>query len=201
MAYLILISGAMLLITLGNFLASDARTPLLFGTLLLDVALGVVAVVVIDAILAAAVRALPERWFAPAKRAFTVKEGERRLYRKLGLNSWKKYVPELGCFTGFHKDHLRDPASSEYVGRFLLESHYGVVGHLLGAVLGFLILLLPFLRPWAMALPIAIVNCVLNLLPTMILRYNTPPLLRLYRRNLAKEEKRAEQESVPVSHS
>ena len=38
-----------------------------------------------------------------------------------------------------------------------------------------------------MALPIALVNFVLNLMPTAILRANTPALRRLYERSLRKE--------------
>ena len=48
-------------------------------------------------------------------------------------------------------------------------------------------MLLPFLRPLAIALPIAIVNFVLSMLPTLILRYNTPALRKIYRRNLLRE--------------
>ena len=123
-------------------------------------------------------------------KAFSVSEKERNFYRKTKINSWKKYVPELGCFTGFHKDKMREPGDSAYIGRFLLESNYGVLGHVLGAVFGFIIMLLPFLRPLSVALPIAIVNFILSMLPTMILRFNTPPLRRIYRRNLAKEQGR-----------
>ncbi len=182
----------MLLLSLGNLALADQHTLLYFGKILLDVVLGVVIVFIIDAVSAAVVRALPARWFAPTTRVFMVKEWERRIYRRLGVNIWKKYVPELGCFTGFHKDHLRDPLSSEYIGRFLTESHYGVVGHLLGGILGGVILFLPFWNAWTVALPIVIINFVLSNLPTMILRYNTPPLLRLYQRNLAREQKKKE---------
>jgi hypothetical protein len=89
---------------------------------------------------------------------------------------------------------MREPESSEYIGRFLLESNYGVLGHVLGALLGFLIMLLPFLRPLAIALPIAIVNFVLSMLPTLILRYNTPALRKIYRRNLVREQRESSEE-------
>lgn len=195
MVYLIVIFCAMLALVLGNFAAAE-HTLLSFGAISLDVVLCVAIVFVIDATLAAAARALPKRWFAPTNRLFTVKEWERRLYRRLGLNAWKKYVPELGCFTGFHKDHLRDPLSSEYIGRFLTESHYGVVGHLWGGFFGGVILFLPFWNPLTVALPVVVLNFILSNLPTMILRYNTPPLLRLYQRNLARENKKREAESL-----
>ncbi|MBQ9785003.1 MAG: hypothetical protein IJW29_05840 [Clostridia bacterium] len=190
MLYVIIISVASLLITLGNFLADGVYTFPAFTWLLLATVAGVAAVILVDGLFAAiARRCLPEKWFAPLSRAFSVPKWEKDLYRKTKINVWKKHVPEWGCFTGFHKDQLRDPNDSAYIGRFLLESNYGVAGHVLGSCLGFLILLLPFLRPLSMALPIAIVNFVLNMLPTLILRFNTPALRRLYSRNLAREQK------------
>lgn len=187
MFYFIIISIASLLITLGNFLADGHYTLGTFVYLLLLTVAGVASVILIDGLLAFIVRRLPARWFAPEARAFSVPRWEKELYRRTKINVWKKHVPEWGCFTGFHKDRLREPNDSAYIGRFLLESNYGVLGHILGSCLGFLILLLPFLRPLSVALPIAVVNFILNMLPAMILRFNTPALRRLYRRNLERE--------------
>ena len=192
MFYIITILTAMLLVALGNFWAFGIYTVAAFGEILLFTALGVVAVIAIDGVLAFVVRRMPEKWFAPEAKLFSVGKRERGFYRRSNINKWKKYVPELGCFTGFHKDRMRDPTSSAYIGRFLLESNYGVLGHVAGAVFGFLIMLLPFLRPFAMGLPIALVNFVLSMLPTMILRFNTPGLRRIYRGNLLREQKERE---------
>lgn len=195
MTYLFIIALASVLIALGNFLADGVYTEEAFFALLLSTLLGVLAVVLLDGLLAFVIRRLPEGWFAPERGCFAVSEKEAHLYRRLKINKWKRYVPELGCFTGFHKDTLGDTKSSSYLGRFLLESNYGVLGHIAGAVFGFLILLLPFLRPRTVALPIALVNFVLNLLPTAILRANTPALRRLYQRSLAKENKEAQNDA------
>ena len=192
MFYLITISAASLLITFINFLADGQYTLVAFAYLLLITLLGVAAVFLVDAIAATVARRLPERWFAPEARLFSVGKWERNLYRKSKISVWKKYVPEWGCFTGFHKDKMRDPNNSSYVGRFLLESNYGVAGHIAGAVLGFLIMLLPFLRPFAIAFPVAAVNFVLSMLPTLVLRANTPALRGLYRRNLTRETRDSE---------
>ena len=192
MFYLITVTGATLLVTLLNFLFDGVYTFRAFGSLLLWSAVAVAALFIIDAITATVARRLPEKWFAPEAKLFTVKQSERKLYRKIKINVWKKYVPEWGCFTGFHKDKVREPDSSAYIGRFLIESNYGVAGHIAGAFLGFLIMLLPFLRPFAIALPLAAVNWVLGILPTMILRSNTPSLRALYRKNVEKERKKAE---------
>ena len=187
MFYIITISGATLIIALINALCDPLFGLSVLGEYLLFTVLGVASVIAIDGIFAFVIRRMPEAWFAPEAPIFTVGKGERSLYRKLKINAWKKYVPELGCFTGFHKDKVRSPNDSAYLGRFLLESNYGVAGHLAGASLGYLILFLPFLKPLPMALPIAVVNMILSLLPTMILRFNTPALRKLYRRNLERE--------------
>ena len=192
MFYLTVISAATLLIALGNFLGDGVYLGSAFGLQLLFVVLGVASVFAIDGLLAFVIRRLPERWFLPEARLFSVEAWETKLYRRSGINAWKRYVPEWGCFTGFHKDKMRAPTDSAYLGRFLLESNYGVAGHVAGAVFGYLILLLPFLRPWSVALPVAVINMILSLLPTVILRYNTPPLRRLYRRSLQREARERE---------
>ena len=188
MFYLIFVLGGALLATLTDFFASDVRTLRAFGETALFVIVGVVILFLIDALAAFLTRRMPEKWFAPQAKLFSVSAAERRFYRKIKINSWKKYVPEWGCFTGFHKDKVREPNSAAYIGRFLMESNYGVAGHILGAVMGFSIMLLPFLRPFSVALPLATVNFILGVLPTMILRSNTPSLRALYQRNAAREK-------------
>lgn len=196
MFYTLAIGLGAFVIALSNFLFDRVYTlPALLTHLLLTV-LGVVAVIAVDGLFAFLIRRLPERYFAPEAKLFEVGKGEKNLYRRLKINAWKKHVPEWGCFTGFHKDRMKAPDDAAYVGRFLLESNYGVAGHLAGAVFGFLILLLPPLRTLSVALPIATINLVLSLLPTMILRYNTPALRRLYRINLERNKKVQEKETV-----
>ena len=194
MFYLIVISSASLLIALLNFLLGESYTLLAFGNSLLRTVIGVAAVIAVDGLLAFLIRRLPERWFLPEATLFSVGKWERNFYRKSKIHVWKKYVPEWGCFTGFHKDKMREPNDSAYIGRFLLESNYGVAGHLAGAALGFLIMLIPILPPVAVALPIAVVNLILSLLPTMVLRVNTPGLRGLYRRNLEREKSKSSTE-------
>ena len=192
MFYLLTVSGATLLVTLLNFLFDGVYTLRAFGSLLLWSVIAVAALFVIDALTATITRRLPEKWFSPEAKLFAVGKSERKFYRKIKINVWKKHVPEWGCFTGFHKDKVREPDSSAYIGRFLIESNYGVAGHIAGAFLGFAIMVLPCFRPFAVALPLAAVNWVLGILPTMILRSNTPSLRVLYRKNVEKERKKAE---------
>ncbi len=192
MFYLISVTASTLIVTLLNFLFDKVYTLRAFGTHLLWAVVAVAALFIIDALTATIARRLPEKWFAPEAKLFSVSQSERKFYRRIKINVWKKYVPEWGCFTGFHKDKVREPDSSAYIGRFLIESNYGVAGHIAGAFLGFAIMLLPWFRPFAVALPLAAVNWVLGILPTMILRSNTPSLRALYRKNVERERKKAE---------
>jgi hypothetical protein len=182
MFYLITVAGGTLLVTFFNFIFAEIHTFRTFGEILLSAVIGVIALFLIDALTAFLARRLPEKWFAPEANLFTVGQSERKLYRKLKINSWKKYVPEWGCFTGFHKDKVREPDSSAYIGRFLIESNYGVAIHIVNALGGFVIGFLPFCGGFWVWMPVAIVNFVLSMLPVFILRNNTPPLLFLYKR-------------------
>ena len=201
MFYILTISISMLLIATESMLLRDAVSLAAFFGMLLYTALAVVGVFAIDGIAAFVIRRLPERWFAPEARAFSVPKWEKGFYRRTGINHWKQYVPEWGCFTGFHKDRLREPNDSAYLGRFLLESNYGVAGHVAGALLGFLILLIPIFGPLSVSIPVAAINAILSLLPTMVLRYNTPALRSLYRRTRDRELRAQEKERADVSHA
>ena len=202
MLYIIVISAATVIAAALDFLLGGNFTVIAALESLLFAVLAVISIIAIDGAVAFIVRRMPEKWFAPQAKLFSVGKRERELYRRLGVNAWKKYVPELGCFTGFHKDKIYEPTSSEYIGRFLLESNYGALGHILGSVLGALILLIPRVNSLAIAIPVILVNFILSNLPTMILRYNTPPLRRLYRRaqdrerRLEEKEKSAEEKEI-----
>ena len=171
-----------------NFLFRGDYQLLALAELCFITAICIVCAFSIDGILAFLIRRLPEKWFSPEARIFSVGAFERKLYRRAKIGIWKKYVPEWGCFTGFHKDKMKDAHDSEYIGRFLIESNYGVAGHLAGALAGFAIMLIPALQPLTVALPIALANAFLSILPTMILRSNTPALRGLYKRNKKRSE-------------
>lgn len=190
MFYLTVILSTLVVVGICHAPWGDGFSAWGLASSLLDAALGVISVIAIDGIVAWIVRRMPERWFAPEGRLYAVSKRERTLLHALGIDFWKRFVPELGCFTGFHKDRVAEPGSVKYLERFLLESNYGAVGHIWGALLGFLILLLPFCQPFSRGLPIAIVNFVLSMLPTCILRYNTPSLRRLLKRARREEERK-----------
>ena len=189
MFYIITVTVTTALVTALNIYLGGIFSPTALIRELLLTLLGILAVFIIDALFAFIIRRLPERFFAPNAPAFNVPKWERNLYRRSKINKWKRHVPEWGCFTGFHKDKLQDPNDSAYVSRFLLESNYGVAGHIAGAIFGFAIIFIPVLHPLAAALPIALVNALLSLMPTAVLRFNTPALRGLLKRNLNKENK------------
>lgn len=188
MLYLFIIGGSMLLIALLNILyALPAFTDGGVLWVAISTTLGTVSVIAWDGLQAFLIRRLlPERMFSPGAPSFSVSKRERAFYRKLHVNEWKDLIPELGGFTNFHKSKFSSPSDAGYLGRFLLESNYGVAIHLANAVLGFLILLLPWCSELAIGLPIALVNLMLSLLPVVILRFNTAPLRSLYLRSIKK---------------
>ena len=180
--YLFLIALSTLLITLLNqFFATPAAAWGLLPLILLVVG-EVVAVILIDSLGAYLIRRLPEKRFEAERPAFRVSRREYRLWRALGVRLWCEKIPELGGFSGFHKDRVREPRSKAYLERFLLESNYGVIIHSVNALSGFLLLALFPRITLSVALPVALVNTLLSLMPLGALRYNTHGLLSLYRR-------------------
>lgn len=186
MLYVYLILGANLLIIAANLILSFA-----FQTFGLDPICAVilppistVAVIAIDGIAAFVIRRLPEKWFSYENSLSEVSKKECDFYAKIGVRKWRTKIPELGMFTGFHKNKVYEPGSNEYVKRYILEANYGFVIHIMSIPLGFLIILLCPIE-WALCfgVPVALVNALLNLLPAAALRYNIPKLMSLMRMN------------------
>ena len=195
MFYLITVIVGILLTALLDFATASRPDPTVAAWSLLWAAAAAAAVFLLDAITAFLIRRLPEGWFAPLSSVFAVSEKERRRLRRLGVLRWKHLVPEWGACSGFRKNELQSATESAYLGRFLLESNYGVVIHLVNFAVGFLLLPIPFVGGITVGLPVAIVNGLLSLLPVMILRYNTAPLRRLYTRALKRTETQAAPEA------
>lgn len=175
-------------------------TPSNFFYVLGMSAIAVVAVIILDAIVATVSRLLPKKCAQHDKKIFTVSAKEKKFYEKLKIRKWKDKVPEIGQFTGFRKNKIVDPKSVEYLDRFLLEACYGEIGHFFSVFLGFLILLLfPISKLWfAVAIPVACVNAVLNLPSLFILRYNSYKLEILRKSNLKKQGRSTEKQAEEV---
>ncbi len=149
--------------------------------------LSVVAVIIIDGIFASVARwLLPKKWFKAENTRFSANKKKCRFYEKIGIKKWKDLVPELGHLTGFRKNKIEDPTNNEYVDRYIEEANYGVCGHTLGMVFGFLLAFFEFAyRGYflTIGLPVAIVNVFFNFLSYAILRYNLSKLHTLKRIN------------------
>ena len=185
--YLIIIIIAVLVIAaLVSFIAATAFFPVLGWT-----ALATAVVMAIDGLTATLCQFLPEKCADYKKKLFTVSAKEKKFYEKLKIRKWKDKVPEIAGFTGFHKNKLADPKSVEYVERFLLETCYGELVHIISCFASYLILLLfPLYDLWlAVAIPVATVSLLMNLPSLFILRYNSYKLRILRDSNLKKQQR------------
>ncbi len=186
MLYVWIILGANLLIIAANLLCAvliPQFEPDLMNIIMMP-PLSTVAVIAIDGVTAFIIRRLPQKWFSNESALSSVSKKECAFYSKIGVRKWRSRVPELGMFTGFHKNKVYEPGSNEYIKRYILEANYGFVIHIASVPIGFLII---FLCPlsWALSfgVPVAIVNALLNLLPAFVLRHNIPKLKSLMRMN------------------
>lgn len=177
-----IIIGAMTLIcSLDIIFASSAMgvSPWFF---VMAVCVSTVYQVAVDGLFAFLVNKIPDKWVR-GKKFFNVSKKEQKFYEKLGVHTWKDKVWELGGLGGFSKSKLADPSSPEYIEKFLIESYKGEIDHIFGMILGFtVIFIFPLKFALIVGLPVAIINMILNFMPIMILRYNTPKLMILHKR-------------------
>ena len=185
--YLSIITIAVLIISASLFFIFSTNFFYILGF----TALAAVLVIAIDALVATVCRLLPKRFADSSDTFYQVTQKEKKFYEKLKIRKWKDKIPEIGHFTGFRKNKIADPQSVEYIERFLLEACYGELGHLWIMPIGFVILALFFIsETWiALAVPVAIINAILNLLPVFVLRYNRYKL-EILRKNLLKKQAR-----------
>jgi len=131
----------------------------------------------LDGFIAILINKMPNKWFGLDKTAYNVSRREQELYKKLKVRRWKDRVWELGGLGGFSKKSLKEPTNPEYIERFIIECNKGVLTHRLSYPIGFFAMLtLSGICSLTIALPVAFVNMFLNVLPTLVLRYNTPKL-------------------------
>ena len=141
----------------------------------------------IDALVALFVRyALPKKLFDPRKRRYRSFSWEKRFYVAIGIRKWKDKIPETGgLLVKFPKTKVLDFRDSEYIFRFMEETCYAEIMHVWSIPLGFAVLLLaPADMMLTVALPVAIINAILQLLPVLVQRFLRPQLMRVYLRGL-----------------
>ena len=171
----IIFSVICLLIGINSFLAIfvyETTAWALISTILSSVTL----IVLIDTFFAILIGILPKKWFSMKNKCFNVSKKEQMFYEQLSIRKWKDQILELGWLGGFSKRKIKDPKNPKYYERFIVESNRGIVEHLLGTIFGFSIMFIYPNYMWTVGLPISVVNLILNILPTMILRYNIPKL-------------------------
>ena len=187
----ILVSMAVVVIGHGLFMAPVFSQPMELLLVLLYLIIGTVAVIAIDGVFALFIRRLtPEKWYLPGKKLFVVSKKETKFYKFLKIKSWKDKVPELGMFTGLSKSELGDTNDIKYLRQFLIEINYGTIIHLVNALTGFLVILIPMplFVSAGIWVPIFVVNFVLSIMPVFILRYTSYTLYRIYQSKLKKQK-------------
>lgn len=133
--------------------------------------------IVIDGIFAIIVNKMPNKWFSIDKKCFQVSKKEQKFLEKLKIRKWKDKVWELGGLGGFRKNKIISPDDPKYIETFLIESNKGITTHRIGYFAGFLgVFLFPLKYALVIGLPVALVNLFLNILPTLVLKYNIPKL-------------------------
>lgn len=186
--YLSVIGAAMLLVSAGNILFNTA----VWYNVVIAVVLCTAAQFALDGLVAIIINKMPDKLFGVDNRLYAVTEKEKKFYKKIKVRNWKDKVWELGSLGGFSKKNLANPESYEYIEKFIIECNKGVLTHRLSYPIGFLpMLLIPNVCAFSIALPIAEVNLFLNILPTLVLRYNTPKLEAMLKRMKRKAEIKA----------
>ena len=171
--YLSIISFAMLVISAINIIFNTAS----WYSIIISVIVCTVLQFALDGSIALIINKLPDKFFAVNNPLYKVSAAEKKLYKKLKVKNWKDKIWELGGLGGFSKKTLANPDSSEYIEKFIIECNKGVLTHRLSYPIGFLpMLFIKNICALTIALPVAIVNLFLNILPTLALRYNTPKL-------------------------
>ena len=186
--YLSTIGISMLIISAFNILFETAE----WHYVLIAVVWCTALQFILDGTIAIVINKMPDDRFGVNNRHYDVTQKERNLYKKLRVRLWKDKIWELGGLGGFSKKRLEEPDNPEYIKKFIIECNKGVLTHRLSYPIGFVAMMtLPNALAFTIALPVAIVNIFLNVLPTVALRYNTPMLKAVLKRMEKKSEKTA----------
>lgn len=183
--YFSVIGAAMTVISLLN-IAFGVASPLY---VIIAVVFCTALQFALDGVVAFVVNRFSDKHFGVDNRLFHVTDAERRFYKKLRVRLWANKVWELGSLGGFSKKSVNEPDNPEYIEKFIIECNKGVMTHRLSYPVGFLAMLtLPGICSVTIALPVATVNLLLNILPVIVLRHNTPMLKSLLKRLRRRQE-------------
>lgn len=191
--YLAVIFGGIVLFSLLAIFAGG----LVWWYAVLGVFASAAAAFGIDALVALLVRRYPETKMDPFRGWFKARHWERKCYVRLGIRHWKDRIPEMGgVLAHFSKKQVADRHDNAYLLKFLRETCYAEIMHLLSVPLGFLILpLFPHRILW-FGLPVALVNAALQIPPVLTQRYVRPFLVATYRRNETLAARQQQEQTV-----
>ena len=131
---------------------------------------------------------IPRRFWNANKKMFYVSKKEIDFYNKLEIKKWKERVPEMGCSSGFPKNEIKS-LEKDYLWRFLQENCYAEFMHYVVAILGFTVVFFLEGFDFIFATPILLANVILNIMPSIIQRYNRVKLKNIYEIVVKREEK------------
>ena len=131
---------------------------------------------------------IPRRFWNANKKMFYVSKKEIDFYNKLEIKKWKERVPEMGCSSGFPKNEIKS-LEKDYLWRFLQENCYAEFMHYVVAILGFTVVFFLEGFDFIFATPILLANVILNIIPSIIQRYNRVKLKNIYEIVVKREEK------------
>lgn len=189
--YLTIIFVSMILIiTLGFFFFPGGME---LWEIILNVVILTIAAIVVSGLIAYLTRRLPEKWFLKEKGWFYPSNKEENFYKKIKIKKWKDKVIELGKIgTDISKKHVDNKEDPEFITKFIMESNYGQLDHLISLPFCFVIIVIfpfcSFTNNLFYSLTVSFVASFLNLLPLMVLRYNMPRLLILKKRALKSKQ-------------
>lgn len=194
--YLYIIGLSMILIALINIFTTNLNVYYI----IVAVVINTIAVIADDGIVALAVRYSKKKFFNPYLKIYYVSDKERHFYEKIGIKKWKDKVPEMGKYLcNFGKSTILDKNNNEYIYKFMQETCYAEVMHILWLLFGFLIIFIyPLKYAFNFGVPVACVNFLLTLLPVFIQRYNRPKLKALYEYNKKHESEREKIKSETI---
>lgn len=184
--YLFLISITILIMLLLNIFIGIDKYNYSISYIIGMIVIHIVAVFIIDAIVAFVINKLPKKWFNYKSSVFKIYNWENSFYNHLKIRKWKEHIPELGMLAGFRKNKIKEPNNNDYLSVYLEQSCIGITVHSYSILLGFLIFLIKPKYFFFFALPVSITNGIIHFLSLSILRYNVPKLIRLYERNKKK---------------
>lgn len=199
MGYIVIILVASIIVYVFNCLFNPLHLG--WGYYAIATLIFIVLEVIVDALVALSIRKMPAKWFPMDKKSYELGTIEKKFYKFIGVPIWKDKVPELGSFTGFHKNKVANPYDNEYIGRFILEACYGISIHFWSVPFSILPIFIDY-QMWTgsnnvgltIGVPVAIVNMILIVLPAFILKWNLPMLKNIYKNNLRREERKRKKE-------